>query len=52
VTLFDALLAVPAHTAFTAATVNVYATPLVNPLRVIGVHAPVAVKEPGDDVTT
>ena len=36
---------------FKAATVNVYAVPLVNPVIVIGEDEPVAVIPPGEDVT-
>ena len=37
---------------FLNATVKVYAVPFVNPVTVIGEEAPVAVTDPGDDVTT
>jgi hypothetical protein len=36
---------------FVAVTVNVYAVPAVNPVTVIGDVVPVAVMEPGEDVT-
>ena len=38
-------------TAFVAVTVNVYATPLVSPMTVIGEEPPVAVKPPMFEVT-
>ena len=51
VTGLDAADAVLVPTAFVAVTVNVYAVPLVSPVTVNGLAAPVAVKPPGDDVT-
>ena len=51
VTLFDAADAGPVPEAFVAVTVNVYAVPLVNPVTTIGEPAPLAVIDPGLDVT-
>ena len=51
VTLLLAALAGPVPAALVALTVNVYAVPLVNPTTVSGDDAPVAVNDPGDDVT-
>ena len=51
VTLLDAVDAAPGPNALVATTVNVYAVPLVSPVTVIGLDAPVPVKPPGDDVT-
>jgi hypothetical protein len=42
---------VPAPTALVAVTVNVYATPFVNPVTVIGEDGPLAVIPLGEDVT-
>ena len=50
VTLLDAAEAVPVPTAFVAVTVKVYAVPLVRPVTVSGLVAPVAVKPPGLEV--
>ena len=51
VTLLDAVEAAPVPIALVAVTVNVYAVPLVSPVTVIGLAAPVAVIEPGLEVT-
>lgn len=51
VTEFEAPDAGPAPTKLVALTVKVYAVPLVNPVTVIGLDAPLAVMPPGDDVT-
>ena len=52
VTLFDSEDGGPVKTArLVADTVKVYATPLVSPVTVIGLDAPVAVCPPGLDVT-
>ena len=51
VALFDALDALLVPTAFVARTVKVYGVPLVSPLTVIGLLAPVPVIPPGLEVT-
>jgi hypothetical protein len=51
VTAADGADAGPVPTAFTAATVNVYAVPSVSPEIVIGLVAPVSVLPPGEAVT-
>ena len=51
VTLFDAADAAPVPMAFVAFTVKVYAVPLVNPVMLIGLAVPLAVRIPGVDVT-
>ena len=51
VTLLDAADSEPVPTVFVAVTLNVYATPLVSPVTVIGLAAPVPVNAPGLDVT-
>jgi hypothetical protein len=51
VTAGDAALAGPVPTSFVAVTVNVYAVPLVNPVTISGLAAPVAVAPSGDAVT-
>lgn len=48
---FDAADALLVPAAFVAVTVNVYATPLVNPVTLIGDDPPVPVKPPGAEVT-
>ena len=50
-TLLDDADAGPVPAAFVAVTVNVYAVPLVSPVTVIGLAAPIAVIPPGFDVT-
>ena len=51
VTEDDALEVVPVPTELVAATVKVYAVPLVRPVTVIGEDVPVAVRPPGEAVT-
>jgi hypothetical protein len=51
VTALVALEAVLVPAAFVAVTVNVYATPFVKPVRVIGELPPVAVNPPTFEVT-
>lgn len=51
VTLFEIDDRGPVPTALVAVTLNVYAVPLVNPVTIIGLVAPVAVLLPGLDVT-
>jgi hypothetical protein len=51
VTLFEETEAGPVPTAFDAFTVNVYAVPLVRPVTVIGLAAPLWVMLPGFEVT-
>jgi hypothetical protein len=51
VTLLEAAEAAPVPTPFVAVTVKVYAVPLVSPLTVRGLPAPLPVKLPGVDVT-
>ena len=48
---FDAADAEPVPAELVAVTVNVYATPLVSPVTVTGLLAPVPVSPPGFDVT-
>ena len=51
VTGFDAVEADPGPAALVAVTLNVYATPLLSPVTVMGLLAPVAVNPPGLEVT-
>ena len=51
VTLFEGLDAGPAPITLVAFTVKVYAVPLVKPVTVMGLDAPVAVMLPGLEVT-
>ena len=51
VTLLEAADAAPAPSPLVAVTVKVYSVPLVSPLTVRGLLAPVAVSPPGPDVT-
>ena len=51
VTLLDAPEAALVPTPLVAVTVKVYAVPLVSPVTVIGLDAPVPVNPPGLDVT-
>ena len=51
VTLFDADEALPVPTLLVAVTVKVYAVPLVRPVTVTGLDAPVPVRPPGLEVT-
>ncbi len=51
VTAFEADEFAPVPALFVAVTVKVYATPLVSPVTVIGLAAPVPVNPPGLDVT-
>ena len=51
VTLSEAADAAPVPALFVAFTVKVYATPLVSPVTVIGLNAPVPVRPPGLAVT-
>jgi hypothetical protein len=51
ITLFEDAEAGPVPTLFIAATVNVYAAPLVSPVMTIGLEAPINVKLSGLDVT-
>jgi hypothetical protein len=51
VTEFEAELAKLLPSAFVAITVKVYAVPLVRPVTVIGLAAPVPVNPPGLEVT-
>ena len=51
VTLLDAAEAALVPMALVAVTVKVYAVPLVKPVTVNGLAAPVAVNPPGDEVT-
>ena len=51
VTAFDGAEAGPVPTALVAVTVNVYEAPLVSPVTVIGLPAPLALMLPGLDVT-
>lgn len=50
VTAFESSEAVPGPASFEAVTVNVYETPLVSPVTVNGLAAPVAVKPSGIEV--
>jgi len=50
VTLFEGADAGPVPTALVALTVNVYAVPLVSPLRMMGEPGPLATIAPGEDV--
>ena len=50
-TLLEAADAIPVPTPLVAVTAKVYGVPLVNPLTVRGLAAPVAVNPPGLDVT-
>ena len=47
----DAAEGAPVPVPLVAVTVNVYAVPLVRPLTVQGLEAPVQVRPPGDEVT-
>jgi hypothetical protein len=51
VTLLEGAEAGPIPMALAAATVNVYAVPLVSPLTMMGEAGAVAVMPPGEDVT-
>ena len=51
VTLFEAIDAALVSTLFVAVTENVYVTPLVRPVTVIGLDDPLAVYPPGLEVT-
>ena len=51
VTLLEAAEAAPVPVALVAVTENVYAVPLVRPVRVIGLAEPVVVTLPGEEVT-
>jgi hypothetical protein len=51
VTGLDAEEALPVPTLLVAVTVKVYAVPLVRPVTVMGEELPVAVREPGEEVT-
>jgi hypothetical protein len=51
VTALEAAEAGPVPMAFVAVTVKVYDVPLVNPVIVMGLDEPVAVRPPGDEVT-